>query len=109
MSFAGLLNQSVTIANAGVRDKYGKPSFGSETEVPARFQKTNQTIITADREREPIHGIVFVASSVTVYPGDKLIHDTLSSSVEYRVMTVDEVVAKSSVHHKELKVQLWSM
>lgn len=106
MGINHLLNQSITIENpTGSRDLHGKRAFGASSSVSARFERTNKTIVTAEREREPIHGIVFVAPGTTVAIGSKVTYD----GEDYRVMTrSDIVVGSGSTHHLELMVQLWS-
>lgn len=106
MGINHLLNQTITIANpSGTRDLHGKPSLGAPTSVSARFERTTKTIVTAEREREPIHGIVFVPPGTSVSIGAKVTYD----GEDYRVMTrSDIVVGSGSVHHYELMVQLWS-
>lgn len=106
MSISHLLNQSISVRNpSGTRDLHGKRALGTATTVRARFERTNKTIVTAEREREPIDGIVFVGPSATVEIGAKVTYD----GTDYRVMTrSDVVVGSGGLHHYELMVQLWS-
>ena len=106
MSIGGLLNQSASISEpSGTRDVHGKRTLGAATTVVARFERKYKTIVTEQREKEPIHGVVFVHPGTTVSIGAKLTYD----SVDYRVMTImDQVGQAGSIHHKELMVQLWS-
>ena len=102
MSFAGLLNQSGTIAAKGAINKYGKFTYGSDTTVSMRFQKTKKIITTVDKDKEPIDGIVFVGPNVSVDTGDKVVYDGLT----YKVMVVSPIVlGNGQTHHKELMVQ----
>lgn len=106
MGITDLTNQTITVKNPGTtRDKHGNAILGSSASIAARFQRTNKTIVTANKEREPIDGIVFVAAGADVQIGAQVIYD----SEKYRVITkADQVIGSGAVHHKELMVQLWS-
>lgn len=106
MAISGLLNQTVSIKNAsGTRDLHGKRALGTAFSVSARFERTYKTIVTEDREKEPIHGVVFVPTGTSVSVGDKIVYGT----DEYRVINrLDHVGRNGSIHHIELLVQLWS-
>ena len=106
MSFNSLLRQTATIANpSGNRDKQGQPAYGSATSYKVRFQQTTKSIATKDRERTPIHGIVFVGKNAVVQKDAQL---TYNGTV-YRVMAIEDVPGRNGQrHHLELMVQLWS-
>lgn len=106
MSFAGLLNQSVAIRHQdGTRDIHGKRAFSAPTTVSARFERKYKTIVTAERENEPIHAIVFIPAGTAVSVGDRITY----VSDDYRVMDKQDIVGRGgSVHHIELLLQLWS-
>lgn len=106
MSLQSLLRQSVSIENPSTTlDKQGRPALSAAQTYKARVQRTNKTIVTAQKDREPIDAIVFLPPSATVKKGSKLTY----SGEEYRVMTIEDVVGRNgSTHHFELKVQLWS-
>lgn len=106
MSLRSLLNQTITVKNPSTaRDAQGNLALGTAFTVKARFERTNTTIVTAQNERTPIHGIVFVGIDDTVADGAQITY----SGELYRVMTRDDIVLGSgSLHHRELKVQLWS-
>jgi hypothetical protein len=106
MAFNSLLRQTISVKNpSGSRDLHAKTALGAATEHRARFERTYKTIVTAEREREPIHGIIFTKSDATIEIGAQV---TYSGEV-YRVMQRDDVVGKNgSVHHYEFLVQLWS-
>lgn len=106
MALTHLLNQTISVQEpTGARDMHGKKALSSATEYRARFERTYKTIITAEREREPIHGIVFVDDDTDIDVGSKVTYD----SNAYRVMErSDLVLGNGKVHHRELMVQLWS-
>lgn len=106
MSYNSFMRQSAAYQNPGAtRDKQGRPALGSSNSITCRFQRTNKTIVTAEREREPIHGIVFSKPGDDIQVGGKFIYD----GTDYRVMTREDVVdGKGTLHHRELMVQLWS-
>ncbi len=106
MSFQSLLRQTVSIENPGTaRDKNGRAVLGSSTSYKARVQRTNKTIITAERDREPIDAIIFLDRNAVVSKGAKLTYD----SEAYRVMTIEDVPGRNgTTHHYEIKAQLWS-
>lgn len=81
-----------------------KETYSTPVESRARFEKKSSVIVTQEREREPIDGIVFVKASVEAEVGDKLVYN----GSNYKVMAVEEVVlGNGNIHHKELKVQTW--
>lgn len=106
MSFLGLLRQTITVRNpSGTKDLHGKDAFGSATDIRARFERTYKTIVTAQREREPIHAIAAIPSTANVQVGAKV---TFGSDL-YRVLERADVPGRNgSVHHYELMLQLWS-
>ena len=106
MAITHLLRQTAVIRNpSGTTDLHGKPTLSTGTTVKARFERTHKTIVTAQREREPIHGIVFVSPDTTVEIGAKVTYD----SQDYRVIDRADVVGRNGqVHHYELFCQLWS-
>ncbi len=104
MRGAHLLKQTITIKNRSGSDVHGKPDLGTGTDYKARVERTRKTITTAQREREPIDAIIFVASA-TVAPGDQITYSTQT----YRVMAVQDIVdGNGDVDHRELLCQLWS-
>lgn len=106
MSFNSLLRQTATIANpSGNRNKQGQPAYGSATTHKVRFQQTTKSIATKDRERTPIHGIVFVGKNATVEKDVQVVYN----GTVYRVMAIEDVPGRNGQrHHLELMVQLWS-
>lgn len=106
MSFNGLLKQTITLRNkSGTRDKQGQPGYASPSSLSARVQRTHKTIATADRDRTPIHAIVFIGPSTEPEIDSKVTYD----GTDYRVMAVEDVVGRNGqTHHFELMCQLWS-
>lgn len=106
MSFLGLLRQTITVNNpSGTKDLHGKDAYGASATVKARFERTYKTIVTAQREREPIHAIAAIPSTANVQVGAKV---TFGSDL-YRVLERADVPGRNgSVHHYELMLQLWS-
>lgn len=105
MSLASLLNQTVIISQGGGPNKYGKHTFAAGVSYAARFERTTKVIRSAQKEDEPIDGIVFIGPSATFDIGDKLVFD----SVDYRIMTKSEIVdGAGAIRHRELMVQRWN-
>ncbi len=106
MSFQALLRQTVSVQNPGTtRDKTGRVSLATAVSYKARVQRTNKTIVTAERDREPIDAIIFLNRDAIIQKGGKITYD----SEEYRIMTIEDVVGRNgSTHHYEVKAQLWS-
>lgn len=104
MDIDHLLNQTVLVQNpSGGRDKHGQAALGSSTSMPARFERTYTTIVTADREREPIHARVFTTQVIN--NGAKVIY----SGDAYRVMQDSQKVhGDGTIHHYTTLLQLWS-
>lgn len=104
MSFNALLNQTVTISRRTGSDVHTKETYSAGVDARARFERKASVIVTQEREREPIDGIVFIKPNVDVEVGDRLAYN----STNYKVMAVEDVVlGNGTVHHKELKVQVW--
>lgn len=106
MSFNALLKQSITLQNrSGNRDKTGQPAYAAGSTLAARVQRTQKTIATADRDRTPIHAIIFIGPSTEPQIDAKVTYD----GTVYRVMAVEDVVGRNGqTHHYELMCQLWS-
>jgi head-tail adaptor len=106
MSLNSLLRQNITIENPnGTRDKQGRDSFGENTAAKARIQLTHKVIVTAEKEREPIDAIVFVAPSTVIEKSSRVTY----AGEKYRVMKLEPVPGKNGqTHHFELMLQLWS-
>ena len=106
MSLSLLLNQSVDIQAKASANEVGDITFGTAVTYPARFEEADGVIMTAQKEREPIDGRVFVDSDCVVAIGDKLVY----GGTDYKIMRVDKLVLGSgSIHHYELVVQECSM
>lgn len=104
MAIGALLNQTCTIAVRSHADRHTKSVVGAGTSVRCRFQQTQKTMVNAQKETEPIDGMVFVPSTTTVEIGDKLTF----GSKDYRIMTCEPMVdGLGATRHIELKVQLW--
>lgn len=106
MGINHLLRQTITIKNpTGTRDLHGKAALGASTSVRARFQRGIKTIVTAEREREPIHGMVFVMPSTDVDVGAQVVYE----GTKYRVLERADIPGRNGqIHHRELMLQLWS-
>lgn len=106
MSLNSLLRQNIAIENpTGTRDKQGRDVLGASTAAKARVQLTHKVIVTAEKEREPIDAIVFVAPSVVVKKSSRVTYD----AEQYRVMRLEPIPGKNGqTHHYELMLQAWS-
>lgn len=103
MSYNGLLNQSATLYNGSSVDEYGRDSYAAGTTVKCRFEEVDKSRLLPNGEIKQIDGIVFVQGDATVNIGDKITY----SSVNYRVVSKNVVVARATTHHIELEVQRW--
>lgn len=106
MAITHLLLQSCTLNPAGsARDKHGNPTIASGTTYPCRFQKTSKSIITPEKETEPIHAIIFFDKNVDIATGSQIVFGT----DKYRVMSAQPMIgAGGKVSHIEVMAQLWS-
>lgn len=106
MSFNSLLRQTITLKNPGTtRDKTGELSYGSAVTLRARVERTHKIIATKDRDRVPIHAIIFINSATEPEIDAKITYD----STDYRVMAVEDVIGRNgTTHHYELMCQKWS-
>lgn len=106
MALNTLLNQSILLENpTGTRDLHGKRGLAASQSIRARFERTYKTIVTETREKEPIHGVVFVPPDTDVEIGARVTYQ----GVHFRVVSrMDQVGRSGALNHKELFVQLWS-
>ena len=106
MAITHLLLQSCTLSAVGsTRDKHGNPSLSSGVAYRCRFQKTNKTIVTPEKETEPIHAIIFFEPTVDVGVGSQI----QFGSDKYRVMSAEPMIgAGGKTSHIEVMAQLWS-
>ncbi len=106
MAINQLLNQTGTLENpTGSSDRHGNLGFTDAATIAMRFERSTRTIVTKEREREPIDGTVFVAPNVSVSMGARITFD----SQRYRVMRVTTAtLGNGKTHHIELLVQSWS-
>lgn len=106
MSVSSLSNQTVTIEiPSGTRTRTGQANYSTGEDATVRFERTYKTIKTEQREREPIHAVMGLPSSVTI---EKEARVTYGSEV-YRVIELAEAIdAAGNVHHREAMLQLWS-
>ena len=105
MSFNGLLNQTISVKNpTGAKDLHGKKTLSSAVEYACRFERTYKTIVTAERDREPIHALVAVGPDANVVKGAQV---TFGGEV-FRVMQrADAPGRNGQIHHYELMLQEW--
>lgn len=106
MSFQGLLRQTISVKNpTGAKDLHAKDAFGAAADVKCRFERVFKTIVTANREKEPIHAMAAIMPTAAVAKDAQV---TYGSDV-YRVMQVSDSPGRNgSIHHYELMLQLWS-
>lgn len=105
MSFNSLLRQSITISNpSGTADLHGKDSFSAGQAVRCRFERVYKTVVTAEREREPIHGVAIIGPGFTPQVGAKVQY----GSDIYRLLERSDAPGRNgALHHYELMLQLW--
>lgn len=106
MSVSTLSNQTIVIENpSGTRNKHGQAAFSAGVTSKCRFERTYKTVITAEREREPIHAIAGLPAATVVAIGARVTY----GSNKYKVISVAEAPgANGSIHHREIMLQLWS-
>jgi hypothetical protein len=106
MSINQLLNQTITVKiPTGSHDVHGKPALGAEVEYRARIERTYKTIITPNKDREPVHAVGFVGPDSNIPIGSQVVY----GSDTYRVLQRSDVVGRRGrLHHNELMLQLWS-
>lgn len=106
MSFNQLLKQTISLENpSGTLSKTGQPGFSAAISLSARVQKTHKSIPTKDRDRTPVHAIIFIGPATEPEIDAKITYD----STAYRVLAVEDVIGRNgSTHHYEIMAQLWS-
>lgn len=106
MSYKSLLKQSITLEDVATgRSKTGTPNLSTGRTLRARVQPVNKTIVTKERDKTPIHAIVFLDKAAAPILGSRLTYD----GTAYRVLVIEKVPGRNGqIHHFELMVQLWS-
>ena len=105
MSFAGLLNQTISIKppNAAV-DAYGRPSFAAAVTTLCRFEKMNKTKLLPNGQSIIIDARVFIPGDVAAQINS---HIQFGSDF-YKVISVSVMVdGRGITRHKELELQSW--
>ena len=104
MTYALLLNQTITLYQTQTIDEYGRVANTVGTDYNARFERVHKNILQADGNTLTIDGIVYINPGVAIENDDKITY----GGNDYKVVAVDTVVGKlGSVHHYELKVVKW--
>lgn len=104
MSYASLLNQSVTIKVKSGTNRYGRETVGSGTTYPARFERRSRNIFKPDGSVTTIDGRVFLPNTATVSIDSELVYDSQS----YRVVTISDRQARTARHHITVEVVKWN-
>lgn len=101
MSFADLMNQSVTVNAAASRDKYGKKSFAATgtTYTDCRIEIGDELIRDAVGKETPVMGRVYILGNASITIGDRL---TLPGGKTPTVVRVDKVNDESGIHHTKI-------
>jgi hypothetical protein len=68
-----MLNQTIEVAKAGSRDRYGAYSYGATTEYPARIQEKIDMVKDAEGREVVSESTVYVAADIDY--NDKIIID----------------------------------
>lgn len=106
MSLVGLLNQTAQYEDPnGTQNRQGDSALGSATQMRVRVERTNKTIVTAEREREPIDAIIYAGPNESISIGGRFTYQ----GQQFRVMRLSDVVGFNGRRdHWEVEAQLWS-
>lgn len=106
MSLASLLRQTAQYEDPnGGQNRQGDRTLGTAIQMKVRVERTNKTIVTAEREREPIDAIIFAGPDESISIGGRFTYE----GTQFRVMRLSDVVgANGRRHHWEVEAQLWS-
>lgn len=106
MSINSLMNQTIVLkSNLGAKGRHGETDYVPQQTLRGRFEQTNTTIRTAENERTPIDGRVFLPANAAISRGDKITYNNL----DFKVMTVNPItLGNGRTHHFEVMVQNWS-
>lgn len=105
MSYAQLLNQTLTLKTKTGYSRTGRPQISAGSSVVCRFQEVKKTKLDAKGNVIDIDGIVFVPGTTTIENEDVVTY----GSTNYKVIGKNTVIARyGSTHHIELEVQKWA-
>lgn len=101
MSLAGLLRQTVTIATASTKDVYGKATFATGVDYPARVEPVNELVRGANAKEVVVNADVYLAGDVTVTTTSSL---TLPDGSVPVIVAVDKQTGgDGTVHHTRIR------
>lgn len=101
MSYDGLLNQTIKIKGRSGLDEYGEPELDSGTDIPARVEPTDESVVDNTGQTKVASLRIFVEPSVTVTPQ----HKAEWNGVDWQILKVQDVYTGPGVlHHKEILV-----
>lgn len=103
MSYASLLNQTITLYNKSSYDSYGREQFGSGSSVQARVEVANKVKLLPNGETVVVEAVAFLQTTATISVDDKVSYN----GVNYKVLTKEQVVDADNVHHYELELVKW--
>lgn len=104
MSYAGLLNQVVSLSTKSGYDGEGRETFSATSSISARFQKMVKRKLLPNGSVITIDAIVYIPASTTVASDDKI---TYNSDV-YKVVGIYEAVdGEGNVHNIKLELVKW--
>ena len=104
MSFAGLLNQTITIYPKTGYDAYGRESVGTGVSVKSRFQATTRRRLLPDGSLITIVGIVYVPSDTAVETDYRIDYLSENYKVYGKYLAID---GEGTTHHIKLELVKW--
>jgi hypothetical protein len=105
MTFAGLLNQTVSVSVAAGKDRYGNNIPGTQVELPARVEYVSRTRLTASGDPQMVDATIMLNGD----PGYDLTTAFFLDGTKYRMVSQKKRVGKGGqVHHVTYEVARWN-
>lgn len=101
MSLIGLLRQSVAISASSSRDIYGKDTYATAVDYPARVEPVNELIRDANTREVTVYADVYLAGDADVTTASKIALPDGSIPV---IVAVDKQTGgDGTVHHTRVR------
>jgi hypothetical protein len=98
MSFAGLMNDVITVETFTSQDGYGQPIFGSSRQLPARIQAGPKKTINS-RGEEIVSGVRIYIAGSSISIKDRITLPARFSPQQPPILRIETPNGLHSIHH----------
>jgi len=101
MSLVGLLRQSVAISSSSSKDVYGKSSWATATDYPARVEPVNELTRDANAREVTVYADVYLAGDADVTTASRI--SLPDGSIPIIVAVDKQTAGDGTVHHTRIR------